>query len=39
MPDLSLLHASPFHQLTVFVILGAVIDSFGLLPRQPVRSG
>ncbi len=36
MPGLSLIHASPFYELTALIALAAVIGSLGLLLRQPM---
>lgn len=36
MPDLSVLHAPPFYELTALIALAAVIGFFGLLLRQPM---
>ena len=36
MPDLSIIHASPFYELTALVVLAAVIGFFGVLLRQPM---
>jgi Kef-type K+ transport system membrane component KefB len=36
MPALSLIHASPFYELTALIVLAAVIGFFGVLLRQPM---
>lgn len=36
MPDLSIIHASPFYELTALVVLAALIGFVGVLLRQPM---
>jgi len=36
MPNLSFIHASSFYELTVLVVLAAVIGFVGVLLRQPM---
>lgn len=36
MPDFSIIHASPFYELTAVVVLAAVIGFLGVLLRQPM---